>query len=70
MHHPDTTDLREAVTILDRLAGAQLRSAGYEPRDLTYRALEAGMLALQRQLLDQERAERALRGLAQPGAQA
>lgn len=57
MHHPNTTTLRQQVAILDRMAQERLSAAGCDIDDVTYSALLAGLLALQRELYSEERAD-------------
>lgn len=52
-----TATLRQQVAILDCLAAERLREAGCDIDDVTYSALFAGLLALQRELHSEERTE-------------
>lgn len=52
-----TTDLRQQITILDRLCAERLSAAGCDIDDVTYSALLAGLLALQRELHSEERTD-------------
>lgn len=56
-HTCRTTTLRQQVAILDRMAQERLSAAGYDIDDVTYSALLAGLLALQRELHSEERTD-------------